>query len=112
MLRHFLVKSRNVRIHGIRGIRVETSLLGEIFGVGFSAMLMQVMTLVQQTVLYNTAHNYGGDDWQIILGAVLSVQSFTMIPLWGASQGFQPAAGTNYGAKQYDRVKQITNMTV
>ena len=31
-----------------------------------------------------------------------------MIPLWGASQGFQPAAGTNYGAKQYDRVKQIT----
>lgn len=31
-----------------------------------------------------------------------------MIPLWGASQGFQPAAGTNYGAKQYDRVRQIT----
>ena len=105
MLRHFRSKSKNVRIHGIR---VEKSLIPEIFGVGFSAMLMQVMTLLQQTVLYHTAHSYGGDDWQILLGAALSVQSFTMIPLWGASQGFQPAAGTNYGAKQYDRVKQIT----
>ena len=27
----------------------------------------------------------------------------------GGSQGFQPAAGTNYGVKQYDRVRQITN---
>ena len=24
------------------------------------------------------------------------------------SQGFQPAAGTNYGAKEYDRVKKVT----
>ena len=94
-----------VRIHKIR---VEGSLLTEIFGVGVSAMLMQVMTLVQQTVLYNVASRYGGETWQIILGATLSIQSFTLIPLWGMSQGFQPAAGTNFGAKQYDRVKQMT----
>lgn len=105
MLWHFMAKSKNVRINGIR---VEKGLFSEIFGVGFSAMLMQVMTLVQQTVLYNVAHNHGGNDWQIILGAALSIQSFTMIPLWGASQGFQPAAGTNFGAKQYGRVKQVT----
>lgn len=105
MLRHFKVKSQNVRIHGIR---IEKSLVSEIFGVGFSAMLMQVMTLVQQTVLYNVASHHGGESWQIILGAALSTQSFAFIPLWGMSQGFQPAAGTNFGAKQYDRVKQVT----
>lgn len=105
MLWHFKAKSKNVRIHGIR---VEKSLASEIFGVGFSAMLMQVMTLVQQTVLYNVASRYGGESWQIILGAALSTQSFAYIPLWGMSQGFQPAVGTNYGAKQYDRVKKIT----
>ncbi|MDD3253876.1 MAG: MATE family efflux transporter, partial [Lachnospiraceae bacterium] len=32
------------------------------------------------------------------------------IPLWGLSQGYQPAVGTNYGAKQYDRVKYITKI--
>ena len=105
MMWHFKVKSKNVRIHGIR---IEKSLASEIFGVGFSAMLMQVMTLVQQTVLYNVASRHGGESWQIILGAALSTQSFAFIPLWGMSQGFQPAAGTNFGAKQYERVKQIT----
>lgn len=104
---YFLKKSNMVRIHAVR---IEGSLFGEIFGVGFSAMLMQVMTLVQQTVLYNVASQHGGESWQIILGAALRVQSFAFIPLWGMSQGFQPAAGTNFGAKQYDRVKQITKI--
>lgn len=107
MVWHFAVKSKNVRVHGIR---IEKSLLSEILGVGFSAMLMQVMTLLQQTILYRVAHNYGGDDWQIILGAALSIQSFTLIPVWGMSQGLQPAVGTNFGAKQYARVKQITKV--
>ena len=92
----------------INRIKLENSLLPEILSVGFSAMLMQVMNFVQQTVLYNVASQHGGDTWQIILGAALRVQSFAFIPLWGMSQGFQPAAGTNYGAKEYDRVKKGT----
>ena len=94
------------------GIHLEKALFSEIFGIGFSAMLMQVMLLVQQTVLYNVAAQYGGDTWQTILGATLRVQSFAFIPLWGLSQGYQPAVGTNYGAKKYDRVKHITKAFV
>lgn len=107
MLWHFSTKSKVVRIHGIG---IEKSLLAEIFGVGFSAMLMQVMMLVQQTALYNIAAWQGGDTWQIILGATYRVTAFAFIPLWGLSQGYQPAVGTNYGAKQYDRVKDITRV--
>nr|WP_288827826.1 MATE family efflux transporter [uncultured Clostridium sp.] len=104
---YFKKKSKNVKINAIR---VEKTLFSEIIGVGFSAMLMQVMMLVQQTALYNLAAQYGGDTWQIILGATYRVVSFAFIPLWGLSQGYQPAAGTNYGAKQYDRVKHITKV--
>lgn len=104
---YFLKKSQNVQIHAIRP---EKELFSEIFGVGFSAMLMQVMLLVQQTVLYNVAAQNGGGEWQTILGATLRVQSFAFIPLWGLSQGYQPAVGTNFGAKQYDRVKYITKV--
>lgn len=104
---YFLKKSQNVKIHAIRP---EKELFSEIFGVGFSAMLMQVMLLVQQTVLYNVAAQNGGGEWQTILGATLRVQSFAFIPLWGLSQGYQPAVGTNFGAKQYDRVKYITKI--
>ena len=104
---YFKRKSKNVRINAIR---IEKTLFSEIIGVGFSAMLMQVMMLVQQTALYNLAAQHGGDTWQIILGATYRVVSFAFIPLWGLSQGYQPAVGTNYGAKQYDRVKHITKV--
>ena len=97
---YFKKKSRAVRI---QAIRIEKDLFHEIIGVGVSAMLMQVMMLVQQTVLYNLAAQHGGDTWQIILGATYRVVSFAFIPLWGLSQGYQPAVGTNYGAKQYDQ---------
>ena len=104
---YFAKRSRNVKINRIR---IEKRLFPEIFGVGFSAMLMQVMLLVQQTVLYNVAAQNGGDIWQTILGATLRLQSFAFIPLWGLSQGYQPAVGTNYGAGEYGRVKYITKI--
>lgn len=102
---YFLKKSKTVKINRIS---IDKKLVPEIFGVGISAMMMQIMQLIQQTLMYNTAAQYGGENWQIILGAALRLQAFAFIPLWGICQGFQPAAGTNYGAKLYSRVKQVT----
>lgn len=104
---YFRKKSDNVRIHKIK---IHSSLLGPVLSVGVSAMLMQVMTMVQQTIMYNTVERWGGGSWQTVLGAALSLQSFAFIPLWGISQGFQPAVGTNYGAKQYNRVRAFTKV--
>ncbi|MBR4670045.1 MAG: MATE family efflux transporter [Butyrivibrio sp.] len=104
---YFKKKSDNVKLGRIR---IDTTILGPVLSVGVSAMLMQVMSMVQQTVMYNTAAKWGGGEWQTILGASLSLQAFAFIPLWGISQGFQPAVGTNYGAKQFGRVRQFTRV--
>ena len=104
---YFTTKSQNVKINSLR---LDGAILKEVLGVGVSGMMMQVLTLVQQTLLFNVAAQYGGETAQIILAPLLRIQSFTFIPLWGISQGFQPVAGTNYGAKQYDRVKEVTKV--
>ena len=104
---YFRKKSENVRINKVK---IHGNLIGPVLSVGVSAMLMQVMTMVQQTIMYNTVERWGGGSWQTILGACLSLQSFAFIPLWGISQGFQPAVGTNFGAKQYDRVRSFTKV--
>ena len=106
---YFKKKSQHVKIGRIR---IEKSLLPQILAVGVSALLMQVLTLIQQTVVYRVASNYGGETSQILLGAALRVWNFAFVPLWGISQGFQPAAGTNYGAKDYNRVKKLTGVFV
>ncbi len=101
-LYYFKKKSQNVRIHKIR---LERSIVPGIMKVGISAMLMQWVTLVQYVVIYYVAAKYGGSDWQIIMSAAMRIQAFAFIPLWGITQGFQPVAGTNYGANKFDRVK-------
>jgi putative MATE family efflux protein len=104
---YFLKKSEVVRFHGIG---IATGLLPEIFAVGVSAMLMQVLFFIQQTVLYNIASRYGGETQIILIGAALRIQAFSFIPLWGMSQGLQPVVGTNFGAGLYERVKKSTNL--
>lgn len=105
-LHYFIKKSDVVRFHGVG---ITPSLVPQVLSIGVSAMMMQVMTFVQQTVLYNVAFKYGGDAQIILIGAALRVMSFAFIPLWGMSQGLQPIAGTNYGAGQYERVRKSTN---
>ena len=101
---YFTRKSDTVKINRIG---VVGSVAKPVISVGVSAMLMQVMSMLQQTVMYNTVERCGGGEWQTILGAALSLQAFSFIPLWGISQGYQPAIGTNYGAKLYDRVRSF-----
>ncbi|MBE5824018.1 MAG: MATE family efflux transporter [Butyrivibrio sp.] len=101
---YFTKKSDTVKIGRI-GIVGEVA--KPVFSVGVSAMLMQVMTMLQQTVMYNTVERCGGGEWQTILAAALSLQAFSFIPLWGISQGYQPAIGTNYGAREFGRVRSF-----
>jgi putative MATE family efflux protein len=104
---YFVKKSEVVRFHGIK---IANELLPEIFAVGVSAMLMQVLFFIQQTVLYNIASRYGGAAQIILIGASQRIQAFSFIPLWGMSQGLQPLVGTNFGAGSYDRVKKSANL--
>ncbi|AME09470.1 MULTISPECIES: MATE family efflux transporter [Gemella] len=101
---YFKYKSNTVKINKIIS---ETSIYKEVFSIGVSAMLMQVLTIIQQSLLYNQAFRYGEDEAGSIMAASLRILAFSFIPIWGMSQGLQPAIGANFGAKQYDRVRSI-----
>ena len=104
---YFLRKSEVVKIHGIK---VDKILLPQVLSVGVSAMLMQVLTMVMQTVMFKVASQYGSSEWQTVLTAALKIQGFAFVPLWGMSQGFQPCVGTNFGAKDFGRVRTFTKV--
>ena len=101
-LHYFKNKSKVVKINKIKS---EPEIKKEMFGVGSSAMVMQILFMIQQTMLYKMSFKYGGDTNAILMAATLRVYAFSFIPLWGMSQGLQPVVGTNFGAKRYDRVK-------
>lgn len=102
-LHYFLRKSKVVKIYKIKS---DSQIKKEMFEVGLSAMMMQLLFMIQQTMLYKMAFKYGGDTNGILMAASLRIYAFSFIPLWGMSQGLQPIVGTNFGAKQFGRVRQ------
>lgn len=108
-LYYFKVKSQTV---SIKGIRNEQAISKEVFGVGVSAMMMQVLTIIQQSLLYSQAFKYGGDQAAAVMAVGLRIMAFSFIPIWGMSQGLQPAIGANYGAENYERVRSIFKVFV
>lgn len=102
---YFLYFEKNLKFNVFK---LEFSIIKETFAVGMSAMIMQVMALVQQAVMYSALAKYGGEDQVILMGAAFRYMMLAFIPLWGLSQGFQPFVGTNYGAGLFGRVKKGT----
>ena len=99
---YFAKKSAFVGIHNIQKHK---AIYSEMFSIGTSAMMMQILFAVQQTFLFKQAFTYGEDNWGILMAATMRLYMFSFIPLWGMSQGLQPVIGANFGAKQYQRVK-------
>lgn len=102
---YFAFFSKNVKF---KHFKLQKSIVKETLSIGFSAMLMQVFALLQQAVMYSTLKRYGGEEQVILMGAFFRYLMLSFIPLWGISQGYQPFAGTNFGAQKLDRVKKGT----
>ncbi len=76
-----------------------------ILSIGFSAMAMPVIMLIQMVFIFKAIDIYATSDELVIVGATLRILNFVFIPIWGISQGMQPLLGINFGARQTERVK-------
>lgn len=89
-----------------KSFKLSLDIMPKILGVGFSGMLIEIMAAIQLAILLKTMSTYGGNDSIVIMGTVYRISVFSFIPLWGIGQGLQPVLGTNFGAKQINRVKK------
>ena len=87
-------------------LRLQGSLVKQIVSVGTPAFLKQLATSLIVIIINNTLLHHGGDLGISAFGVIHSILVLLLMPIMGISQGIQPIIGYNYGAKQYDRVKQ------
>lgn len=59
------------------------------------------------TIINNILGNLGGGIAISTYGMANRLLSFIYMPIMGISQGFQPIAGYNYGARKFRRVKRV-----
>ena len=107
----FLTGKRASLLIRRENLRVDWRLTREIAALGLSGFIMQGTNCLVQVVCNATLKVFGGDLYVGVMTVINSVREILSLPVSGLTSGSQPVLGYNYGAKQYDRVRQGIRFT-
>jgi len=86
--------------------------ISEICSIGFSALIFQASTALTAMLVNNILGHYAKNEIYIaVYGIIIKITSFMSMPLVGIRQGAQPILGYAYGAKNYNRSKEVIKKT-
>lgn len=105
VMSHYFSKDSVLKFHR-QYLQPNFELIKSIVSIGMAPFIMQIAAGSISAIANNSLRVYGGD---LAIGAVTivnSISAFILMPVFGINQGSQPIIGFNYGAKQYDRVKE------
>ena len=101
-----------------RHFAVTGNKLRQIVSIGAAGSLNQAAMLVMNLVLnsslryYGSLSSYGGSEALAAAGVVTKVNFLFYSTIIGCSIGGQPIMGFNYGARNYDRVKETFSLVI
>ncbi len=87
-------------------MKIDPRLVGKITTLGLSAFIVQATNCAVQVVCNATLKTVGGDLYVGIMTVINSVRDILHLPVQGITHGAQPVLSFNYGACEFDRVKQ------
>ncbi len=87
----------------IRNVTFDWNMIKEVVSVGSSSMFRTALSVVA-AILLNSIAGAISDSVLAAIGVCTKVMMFPFGIILGLSNGFQPVAGFNWGAKRFDRV--------
>ena len=93
-------------------LSLDGAIVKEIFSLGGVTLARQGIISILAIILNNTLFIYGGALAISIYGIIQRIMMFANFPVIGITQGFLPIAGYNYGAKNWDRVKETIKLSI
>ncbi len=111
VLRHFLQKDKP--LHFVKGcFNLKGKIVSNIFSIGLANFMTLLCTSLVVVFLNRSLGKYGGDFAIGAFGIINSLLNLIAMVVAGFTQGMQPIAGFNFGARQLDRVKQVFKLTL
>ena len=108
VLYHFL--SKKSFVHFQRGNSwFNPAIIRRVYAIGLSPFLMNVCACIVVVFINKALLEYGADAGNLAVGAYGIINRTTMffvMVVFGVTQGMQPILGFNYGANDWQRVKQ------
>lgn len=106
------VKKKSLLHLNIKNVSLDRELLSEVGKMGSPSFARQILMSVSMGMLNQAAGLYGGDPAIAAIGIVSRTMMIVMYIIFGLSQGFQPVAGYNFGAKKYTRLWESLKFTL
>lgn len=111
VLSYFLSKRCRIKLR-LRGLRLRRTIVFSIIALGIPSFVLQIASSLLNVILNKTLVAHGGDLAISAMGIVNSVQTLLLMPVIGINQGLQPLVSYNFGAKQFDRVKEALKLGI
>jgi len=96
----------------LKYMALRLDLIKSIAAIGMAPFFMQMAASVIIILINQELGHYGGDAAIGAYGIISTVIMFIIMPIFGINQGSQPIIGYNYGARNYDRVKQTLKLAI
>ncbi len=85
---------------------LDRELVAKLYGVGIPASLNMALPSLLISALNGILAGFS-DTYVLVLGVYYKLQTFIYLTANGIVQGIRPLVGYNYGAEEYQRVRQI-----
>ncbi|HDK7155811.1 TPA: MATE family efflux transporter [Clostridium botulinum] len=110
LLRYYYSKKSYIKL-GIKFFKPTFNMFFEILKIGIPIFVTQVLASFALGFMNLGAKPYG-DAAVAAMGIVFRVMSIGFYIVFGIGQGFQPVAGYNYGAKNFNRLKEAVKLSI
>ncbi|WP_333693341.1 MATE family efflux transporter [Flavobacterium sp.] len=87
-------------------------LVREISSLGLVTFSRQGVVSILAIIVNHTLFVYGGEHSVVVYGIISRMLMFALFPILGITHGFLPIAGYNYGAENFNRVKETISISI
>lgn len=108
----FFLSGRSELRTTVADLKLDLPLVKEIASIGGVTLARQGSVSLLTIVLNHSLFEYGTELAVATFGIINRIMMFANFPVLGITQGFLPIAGYNYGAKKWQRVKSIINLSM
>lgn len=92
--------------------KFDLSIVKEISSLGLVTFSRQGVVSILAIIINHTLFTYGGEHSVVVYGIISRMLMFALFPILGITHGFLPIAGYNYGAENYNRVKETISISI
>ncbi len=108
---YYILRKKSVFSFSVKECCFAKEIMSEILKIGIPTLIFQLLTSLSIGMVNSAAKEYGGSALAA-MGPVTKIMSMGTLIVFGFLKGFQPIAGFSYGAKKFDRLREVIKTAI